>query len=83
MYHVPGKAPLANEPVAIKALSPLMNERGVIHSQTYACDAVATDKISIVVVPQTVHDPFIAGLPFFIVTGFGSFCSVFFLHFTQ
>jgi len=35
------------------------------------------------VVPQTVQGPFKAGLPFFVVTRWGSFISVFFLHFTQ
>lgn len=37
----------------------------------------------IIVVPHTGHVPFVAGLPFFKVTGFGSFISRFALHFTQ
>src|SRR5438094_9971240 len=35
------------------------------------------------VVPQTAQVPFNACLPFFIVTSWGSFISVFFLHLTQ
>jgi hypothetical protein len=34
-------------------------------------------------VPQVVHLPFIADLPFFIVTFWASFISFFDLHFTQ
>jgi hypothetical protein len=52
------------------------------HSPRYACAAVA-DSIRFVFVPQTAHVPFMAGLPFRIVTRCGFFCSVFFLHFTQ
>jgi hypothetical protein len=34
-------------------------------------------------VPQTAQVPFMACLPFFMVTSFGFFISVFFLHLTQ
>jgi len=34
-------------------------------------------------VPQVGQMPFVAGLPFFIVTDFGFFISFFFLHLTQ
>lgn len=34
-------------------------------------------------VPQVGHVPLHAGLPFFITVGFGSFMSLFALHFTQ
>ncbi|TSC73065.1 MAG: hypothetical protein G01um101438_88 [Parcubacteria group bacterium Gr01-1014_38] len=39
--------------------------------------------IRIMEVPHTGHVPFVAGFPFFSVTGFGSFISRFALHFTQ
>lgn len=35
------------------------------------------------VVPHTGHVPFVAGLPFFMVTCVGLFIVTFFLHFTQ
>jgi hypothetical protein len=40
-------------------------------------------RIAFCVVPQTEQVPLRAGLPFFIVTRWGSFISVFFLHLTQ
>ncbi len=39
--------------------------------------------IRMIVVPHTGHLPFVAGLPFFRVTGLASFISRFALHFTQ
>ncbi len=40
-------------------------------------------RIAFCVVPQTEHVPLRAGFPFFMVTRWGSFISVFFLHLTQ
>jgi hypothetical protein len=34
-------------------------------------------------VPQTGHVPWVAGFPFFMVIGLGSFISLFVRHFTQ
>ncbi len=39
--------------------------------------------IRMIVVPHTGHLPFVAGFPFFRVTGVGSFISRLALHFTQ
>jgi hypothetical protein len=49
---------------------------------TYA-SFLAELRIAFTVVPQTTHWPFKAGLPFFMVTRWASFNSVFFLHLTQ
>ncbi len=40
-------------------------------------------RIAFCVVPQTEQVPLRAGFPFFMVTRWGSFISVFFLHLTQ
>lgn len=50
--------------------------------QAYAVDLLV-DRILYIPVPQTVHLPFIARRPFFMVTSSVSVISLFCLHFTQ
>lgn len=73
--------------------SPACGYRGVL-SLTYGkerytvsvrerCGVYLAAPIRMIVVPQTGHFPFIAGLPFFSVMAAASFISRFALHFTQ
>lgn len=72
-------------------MTQLINKNHYRRAITAGCAAVrglssepqAAFPMRIITVPHTGQMPFVAGFPFFSVTGFGSFISRFVLHFTQ